>query len=271
MNRTYRAAEKKAGRYLLRLLLLTLTVSFGGVRAEAQDRADAAGEDQITAMVEDAYHVDPETWIFADSDSRYLSEDEVKALSLQELCYARNEIYARHGMIFYSEELQDYFDQKYWYWGSVYAEDFSPDVLNGYETANIERLKSEEFSRAEGGYVLDEDYTYGEIGSYSARNEKQESGDYIFADSDSRYLTEEEIYALPLQKVCYARNEIYARKGYIFQSEQLREYFSGKNWYVPAVPAASFSDSVFNEYETANIALLKQIEYRMNPNGYQLY
>ena len=241
----------------------------------AADNIEFMEEDRITAMVADAYYVDPETCIFADSSSRYLQDADLQPLTVQELCYARNEIYARHGVIFVSEELQDYFDQKYWYWGSVPSEAFSSDSLNSFEQANVLKLKDAEYERMPGGYQLDGDYTYRGIGSYS---EKQDtavdtavSEDYIFSDSDSRYLEEEEIVRLPLQLICYARNEIYARKGYIFQSEQLREYFGGKSWYSPTVPASSFSDSLFNEYESANILLLKQIEYRINPSGYQLY
>ena len=237
----------------------------------AEDAGEKMEEDQITAMVADAYYVDPETCIFSDSSSRYLLDEDLQPLTLQELCYARNEIYARHGVVFESEELQEYFEQKYWYWGSVPVEDFSSESLNSFEQANVMKLEAAEYERSPGGYMLDQDYTYRGIGSYSVKQTAAVSEDYIFSDSDSRYLEEEEIIRLPLQLICYARNEIYARKGYIFQSEQLREYFGGKDWYSPTVPAASFSDSVFNEYESTNIMLLKQIEYRINPSGYQLY
>jgi hypothetical protein len=71
--------------------------------------------------------------------------------------------------------------------------------------------------------------------------------------------------------MCYARNEIYVRSGYIFQSQELRDYFGSKSWYYPTVPAQSFSDQVFNSVEIANIDLLKRVEYSINPNGYQLY
>ena len=76
---------------------------------------------------------------------------------------------------------------------------------------------------------------------------------------------------LSLQKLCYAKNEIYARRGYIFQSQELRDYFGSKPWYYPTVPASAFSDQVFNAYEMANIGLLKKYEYAIDPNGYQLY
>ena len=39
-------------------------------------------------------------YILEDSSSRYISMYDVRDLSVQELCYARNEIYARHGRKF---------------------------------------------------------------------------------------------------------------------------------------------------------------------------
>jgi hypothetical protein len=97
------------------------------------------------------------------------------------------------------------------------------------------------------------------------------SGDFIFYDSAIRSLSPDEIEGLSLQTLCYARNEIYARRGYVFQSQELRDYFGSRRWYYPTVPAANFSPAVFNSIETANIALLKKREYTLNPNGYQLY
>ena len=63
----------------------------------------------------------------------------------------------------------------------------------------------------------------------------------LFRDSNTRYLSAEEISGLSLQMLCYARNEIYARRGYIFRSQELRDYFGSKSWYYGTIPAASFS------------------------------
>ena len=97
------------------------------------------------------------------------------------------------------------------------------------------------------------------------------TSDYIIWDSNIRYLTDAEVSALSLQQLNYARNEIYARRGYIFQSQELRDYFGSKYWYYGTIPASQFSAAVFNSYEQANIELLKKYEYAINPNGYQLY
>ncbi len=53
--------------------------------------------------------------IFYDSDSRILSERDVSALSKEQVRYAINEIYARHGYKFSDKELYDYYSKQEWY------------------------------------------------------------------------------------------------------------------------------------------------------------
>ena len=230
----------------------------------------------INAMGEslDDFEVDPESYIFYDSDRRYLTNMEISQLTMQELCFARNEVYARRGRLFESEELSSYFDQKYWYWGFIAPTQFSEGTLNAYEVANVQALLQEEYRRDPAGYILDQPgYSYAGIGSYTSYMTYTASSqsDYIFWDSNTRYLTESEVAGLSLRTLCYARNEIYARRGYIFQSQELRDYFGSKDWYYPAVPGSSFSASVLNSYEVANIELIKTYEFAIDPNGYQLY
>ena len=49
-------------------------------------------------------------YIIPDSNSRYLTESDISGLSLQQLNYAKNEIYARRGRKFDSVELQEYLE-----------------------------------------------------------------------------------------------------------------------------------------------------------------
>lgn len=87
------------------------------------------------------------------------------------------------------------------------------------------------------------------------------SGDYIFPDSDSKYLKKSKVKKLSKKRLRLARNELYARHGYIFDDEELYNYFSGKDWYNPAIPSDEFNDSeYFNKYEIANRNLIKSIE-----------
>lgn len=90
--------------------------------------------------------------------------------------------------------------------------------------------------------------------------QEQKSNTYILENSDKEYLSESTIKALSKKQRRYARNEIYARHGYIFKDKALKKYFSKKAWYKPTVKAADFSESVLNKFEKKNAALISQLE-----------
>lgn len=98
-------------------------------------------------------------YVIGDSDKKYLTQDDVRGLTLQEINYAKNEIYARHGRRFQSAELQNYFDSKSWYKGLYEPEDFDQNysgrMLNDFEKKNAEFLRDVEFSMDPAGYQLD--------------------------------------------------------------------------------------------------------------------
>ena len=94
-------------------------------------------------------------YILPESNSRYLTDADVSGLTLQQLNYAKNEIYARHGRKFDSPELQKYFGSKSWYNGTINASDFKETVFNEYEKKNAEFLRQKEFAMQDGGYQLD--------------------------------------------------------------------------------------------------------------------
>ena len=83
-------------------------------------------------------------WYFADSAERLLTDADIEGFTAQDLKYARNEIYARHGRRFNSQELQAYFDSCDWYVGAIAPGDFDEGVLNDIELANIAFLKAAE-------------------------------------------------------------------------------------------------------------------------------
>lgn len=99
-----------------------------------------------------------EDYVIADSNSKILTSSDISGLSAKELNYAKNEIYARHGRKFSSEELQKYFESKTWYEGKYEPSDFdsnySASVLSDTEKKNTEFLKKAE--EAAGGYKLDQ-------------------------------------------------------------------------------------------------------------------
>ena len=80
----------------------------------------------------------PETsqYILPGSDSRYLSKNELYGMAADECRLARNEIYARHGRMFDSADLQQYFNGKSWYVPMYSPKEFQESWLNDFEVYN---------------------------------------------------------------------------------------------------------------------------------------
>ena len=336
-------------------------------------------------------------YIFPEVDKELLTEEDVKDLPAELLAYGRYEILAKHGELFESEELKEYFGNQEWYFGFLSDEKEVEGLLNDIEKENLAFLEKKE--KAEGGYELDQkDFDYEIVkkwleGTYVAGEEttrktsekktketeaaktaeteapatealatepatetpateapetepvtealapepateaptesvtetpeteehvtdgkfedlsdvdlfslsqdelattvREEpeteaeseteseteteseieadtSSEYIFPDMDTRYLTQDEVSKLSLQAVCYAKNELYARHGRKFLSQELKDYFNDKTWYEGTVDPDSFSPGVFNTYENDNLLLLVSAEEKLLPGGYVL-
>ena len=65
----------------------------------------------------------------------------------------------------------------------------------------------------------------------------------------------------------FMRNEIFARHGYIFKSDDLRNHFEAQPWYKPVT--ADVSKITLTEIEQLNVAAIKRVEKLMadNPDG----
>ena len=81
---------------------------------------------------------DDSEYIFPESNTRLLSRAEVEARTKEELRLARNEIFARHGMIFGVPDLDAYFGEKSWYKPTYSYDDFYDKVeMSAIEEANV--------------------------------------------------------------------------------------------------------------------------------------
>lgn len=159
------------------------------------------------------------------------------------------------------------------YKDGIYCEEHYPE--NG---GDVER--NEIYHNGEGLIYFQGDALYweewvpsnGENGFVFQRVEEggSTSDDYILPDSSSIRLTESDISHLSLRELNYAKNEIYARHGRIFQSQELRDYFESKSWYNGFIEAADFDEEALSPIERDNIRLLQEAEFRMDPNGYPL-
>ena len=90
--------------------------------------------------------------------------------------------------------------------------------------------------------------------------DESSSEDYVFPGSDYRYYSKRELEGYSKEQLRLGRNEIYARHGRIFTSEDLNAYFQNKSWYHGYLTADQFDESVLNEYEKENLILIKELE-----------
>ncbi len=82
--------------------------------------------------------------------------------------------------------------------------------------------------------------------------------EFILPHAAVRYYSEKELGMLDGHRLYLARNELYARHGYVFRSQELKEYFADKSWYVPEVTKVPASE--FNPYEASNLELIRRLE-----------
>lgn len=190
-------------------------------------------------------------FVLPDSDSRYYCYQDIQMMTEEELTVAEQEIYARHGMAFADSELQAYFMAQDWY--APGSGDFTP---NAYEQANLELLRV--YRAVEDGSLYRSGNPY--VKAFSRNRE------YAIDFTDYRLLCGEDLEDMTEEQLCVARNEILARRGWIFDDGDLREYFYSKTWYVPSVPGGEFDYSSLSQTEQDNISLIKIYEELGNGN-----
>jgi hypothetical protein len=156
---------------------------------------------------------------------------DVASMEELELRIMRNEIYARHGYIFDSKDMHRHFSSKDWY------EPVTKDVeLSEIEKFNVDYLK------------VVEDY-------FSSILEPVDDWHGRFMPPVSHKLTFEDLMGYDQYELCLLRNGLYARYGYIFDREDLREFFSTCWWYRPVTKKVELT-----EIEKYNVALIKRYE-----------
>lgn len=80
----------------------------------------------------------------------------------------------------------------------------------------------------------------------------------VFADSSMRQLDYAELAGLNAGALRIARNEIYARRGFRFEDDALRSYFSRFDWYSPRTDTVNL-----NAIEQRNVELIREAEARL--------
>lgn len=100
-----------------------------------------------------------------------------------------------------------------------------------------------------------------ENNDYSSKNTPANSveNEYLISDSDTRLLSEKELSSYSKDDLAIIRNEIFARHGYVFQTEPFVGYFNSKSWYKPN---SNFKGTLneLNSVEKANVELIQKLE-----------
>lgn len=157
-------------------------------------------------------------------EDKLITERMLHGLSLHELRLLRNEIYARHGRIFKTLWIQQYFGSQPWY---DPKEDFKDEELTGPDKTNVETI------------VAYENKLHNSI-----------------ADKP---ITRALLQGLFVEDVRKMRDEIYARHGKVFKDPWTQRYFASFDWY-KANP--TYNDAQLSAVEKANLAVIASYEKR---------
>ena len=93
------------------------------------------------------------------------------------------------------------------------------------------------------------------VAETSATLSHRSESEYLMALSSLRLLTQEELQGYNSQELRLMRNEIFARHGYRFKSQELTRFFSEKSWYKPTTTEVTLSS-----IEAENVKLIKSLE-----------
>lgn len=94
---------------------------------------------------------------------------------------------------------------------------------------------------------------------------------YILEYSNTRILTDSDLYYLSDRELELARNEIYARHGRLFNTDYIQQYFNTRSWYHGTVSPDEFNESVLNDIEKYNIDFIQEYEENRNSDYSDLF
>src|SRR6184192_564295 len=155
-------------------------------------------------------------------EDKLIAETMLRGLSLHELRLLRNEIYARHGRIFKTVWIQQYFGGQSWY---DPKDDFKDEDISGKDKTNIETI------------VAYENKLHDQI--------------------SKRPITRALLSGLFVEDVRKMRDEIYARHGKVFKDQWTQKYFVSFDWY-KANP--NYSDAQLSAIEKSNLVVISGYE-----------
>jgi len=155
-------------------------------------------------------------------ENKLISDQMLRGLSLHELRLLRNEIYARHGRMFKTLWIEQYFGGQPWY---EPKENFKDEDISGSDKTNIETI---------------------------VRYENK-----LHDSISNKPITRALLQGLFLEDVRKMRDEIYARHGKVFKDPWTQKYFASFDWY-KANP--NFTDASLSAVEKGNLGVIAGYE-----------
>jgi hypothetical protein len=155
-------------------------------------------------------------------EDKLISAAMLRGLSLHELRLLRNEIYARHGRIFKTMWLQQYFGTQPWY---DPKEEFKDEELSGPDKTNVETIVAHETK--------------------------------LHNQLSSKPITRALLQGLFVEDVRKMRDEIYARRGKVFKDQWTQKYFASFDWYKPD---PKYTDASLSPIEKQNLVTIAAYE-----------
>ncbi len=102
---------------------------------------------------------------------------------------------------------------------------------------------------------------YGESSSTGTSSRERKSAyssvPGMFPMTSERYLTHDDVAGLSKRQLRLMRNEIFARHGYIFKSQDLIDHFNAQSWYTPVSRDVTHE---LSDIEIKNIDFIKRYE-----------
>jgi hypothetical protein len=155
-------------------------------------------------------------------ENKLISEQMLHGLSLHELRLLRNEIYARHGRVFKTMWIEQYFGSQPWYNPD---ENFKDEELSGPDKTNVETIVA-----------------------YETR---------LHNSISEKPITQALLQGLFVEDVRKMRDEIYARHGKVFKDPWTQKYFQSFDWYKAN---SNYSDAQLSAVEKGNLAVIAGYE-----------
>ena len=200
------------------------------------DEEETSSEEVPVTRTEVYINYVPETNASSVYPTYYLSEREVAAMDGEQIQFIINQIYAKNGYVFRTQEIQSYFSKMPWY--VAVSNDTSRLSMSSLDRTNLNLL------------VRYRDQNGGQSSSSLGWIWTRHAVDSSLSASYVSSLSDYDIQLLI--------NTIYAKNGYIFETNALQALFAGQPWYQGWTRDAS--QLQFSSLDKANLKLL--IAYR---------